>query len=191
MARIGYIKVHREAMEHWLYNEEPFDKWHAWEDILLSANHTYSRKLYKGKIQVIKAGQLPTSIKLLAQRWRWDRKKVMRFLDVLERDNMISQNRTSYGTTITIENWDKWQNGGTSNGTPKGTANRTPNGTSDGTPNGTHYKNDKNVKNDKKLKNPPISPRRVDDWEGAELSNLSEEERMKLFNERVALGYYD
>lgn len=105
----GYIKLHRSSMEHWLYFAEPFTKWQAWTDLLLLANFEETKKMYKGNLQITHAGQLQVSYDYLARRWQWSRSKVYRFLILLETDNMIKQVGKSSGTTITIENWSKFQ----------------------------------------------------------------------------------
>jgi len=146
---IGYIKLYRQIQECWLWNDgEKFDKRSAWIDLLLLANHEDKKVFFEGKLIVVKRGQFITSIQKLGERWKWDRKKVMKFLDVLESDSMLSQKRTTHGTTITIVNWDNFQ--------VEGTTKRTTTTTTDGQrlpqPMDTN-KNDKEyIKNDKNNK---------------------------------------
>jgi DNA replication protein DnaD len=117
----GYIKLHRDIKECWIWKEdEPFTKRDAWIDLLLSANHTDKKILFEGKLKVIHAGQFLTSLVSLSDRWKWDRKKVRKFLDILESDNMIVTDRTAHGTTITLVNWGKYQLEGTTDGTADG-----------------------------------------------------------------------
>lgn len=146
---IGYIKLYRQIQDCWLWNDgEKFDKRSAWIDLLLLANHEDKKVFFEGKLIVVKRGQFITSIQKLGERWKWDRKKVMKFLDVLESDSMLSQKRTTHGTTITIVNWDNFQ--------VEGTTKRTTTTTTDGQrlpqPMDTN-KNDKEyIKNDKNNK---------------------------------------
>lgn len=138
MAHKGFIKLYRDSSTHWLYCAEPFDKWHAWQDLLLLANYSETKRLYKGEFQITKAGQLQTSEQFLADRWRWSRSKVRRFLILLETDSMIERSCDSEHTTITIVNWKKYQNtqkplertGANSKATQNRTANRTADDTS-------------------------------------------------------------
>lgn len=117
----GYIKLHRQIRDCWIWQEdEPFTKRDAWIDLLLSANHTDKKIIYEGKLRTIHAGQFLTSLVKLSDKWKWDRKRVRKFLDILENDKMISTNRTSHGTTITIVNWGKYQIYGTAEGTAEG-----------------------------------------------------------------------
>lgn len=117
----GYIKLHRAIRDCWIWNDsEPFTKGQAWIDLLLSANHAEKKILFEGKLKTIQAGQSLTSLVKLSDKWKWDRKRVRKFLDVLESDNMITTDRTAHGTTITIVNWGKYQIDGTTEGTADG-----------------------------------------------------------------------
>ena len=121
---MGYIKLDRKIMDSWLWSVKPFSKGQAWIDLLLLANWKEVKEFYKGQLIQRRPGEVACSIEWLADRWGWDRKKVMRFLDVLEVDGMLSQKRTTQGTTLTVGNWDKYQT--------NGTAERTGNGTTSG-----------------------------------------------------------
>ena len=46
----------------------------------------------------------------MSEEWKWGRKKVRNFLKSLEDDRMLSKNSTTKYTSITIENWDLYQN---------------------------------------------------------------------------------
>lgn len=114
----GWIKVSRKIQDHYLWDDsEPFDKRSAWIDLLLSVNHADKKILFEGKIKIIHAGEILTSIAKLSEKWKWDRKKTRAFLNLLESDGMIRVFRTTHGTTITIENWGKYQVEGTTDGT--------------------------------------------------------------------------
>lgn len=117
----GFIKLHRSIKDCWIWQDsEPFSKRDAWIDLLLLANYTEKKVLLDGKLTTIKAGQFHTSILKLSERWKWDRKKTRKFLDVLEADQMITTKRTAHGTTLTLVNWGKYQHRGTTEGTTDG-----------------------------------------------------------------------
>ena len=154
----GWICIHRGISDHWLWREDkPFDKRSAWIDLLLLANHTDLKVLYKGKLVDRKRGEVNLSMVQLADRWGWDRRKVKRYLSLLESDGMVSIDSTRDGTTITLENYDKYQGvsvadgttSGTTEGTTNGTGISTTVGTTHGTTHGTHDNNDNNYNNDK------------------------------------------
>ena len=149
----GYIKLYRKCLENEFFLEKPFDRWRAFEYLLISARYKPSRVILKGQVIELEAGQLIVSEKKLAEKWDWSRGKVRRFLSLLESLQMIQVNGTAYGTLVTIENYTKYQCDGTSDGTTDGTSYSTTDGTTDGTSDGTHIKKDKKVKKVKKDKN--------------------------------------
>lgn len=136
----GWIKLNRQVQDHWIWSNHEYA--YAWIDLLLLVNHENKKIMINGIPTIIKRGQTLTSIKKLAARWGWSRNTVYRYLKALERDKMITRVGTSNGTTLTIENYGKFQDKGNTNGTPNGT----PNGTSSGTPGGTQTRKKKNEK---------------------------------------------
>ena len=145
----GWIKLHRKILSNPLWQStEKFDKRSAWIDLLLLANHEDREILFQEKdgYQKVKRGQVLTSIVHMAERWKWDRKTVRRYLDTLEKAGMVTQKRTAHGTTITIENYSVYQNDRTSTGTSTGTQTRSKEYK--------EYKECKEDKNDKNDKNP-------------------------------------
>lgn len=126
----GWFRISREIEDHWVWkSNEPFDKRSAWIDLILLANFKDFKTTLKGKIVYRKRGDVNTSVRHLAQRWRWDKRKVTRFLMALESDGMVHVNSTTDGTTITIENYSKWQNVSTTGSTSDGTTDSTTDGT--------------------------------------------------------------
>ena len=110
MADKGYIKLHRKIWDNTIFSSgERFDRRSAWVWLLTHANYDEGSFLNKGRICHVQRGQLVTSIRYLAQLWRWDKTTVSRFLSDMETEKMITQNRTQNGTLITILNYNKYQ----------------------------------------------------------------------------------
>jgi len=106
----GYIKLYRKVEDSAVWSEpEAFDFRSAWVDLLLRANHRKRRALFRGRTIVIERGQVWTSEKKLADRWRWHRKRVRRFLRVLELEQALEQVSGQHGTIITICNYETYQ----------------------------------------------------------------------------------
>ena len=103
----GWIKLHRSIYNHWLWKEDTKLKW--WLDLLLMANHTTRKILLGNQLFEIPRGSLHTSVTKLTARWQADKKTVKRFLDLLQKDSMISYTTTSKGTTINISNYNDFQ----------------------------------------------------------------------------------
>lgn len=127
----GWIKIHRQIQDCWIWQNHEYA--YAWIDLLLLANHADKKICLNNKPVTIQRGQYHTSINKLAERWKWDKRRVARFLDSIESDGMLTQERSINGTTLTIENYDIFQEVCTTDGTTDGTAKGTTDGTTDGT----------------------------------------------------------
>ena len=109
MAHKGWISVHRSLLDHHFWGCEKFTKGQAWVDLILNANHKEKKALIKGQLIKVERGQQIRSQVTLAKTWKWDRKTVHRFLNLLESDLMIVQDSTHLTTVITICNYSKFQ----------------------------------------------------------------------------------
>lgn len=105
----GWIKLHRQIKEHWLWEEKPFDKRSAFTDLILSANHEDKKIPLGNEIIEVKRGSFITSEHKLMERWGWSKTKVRAFLKLLENDSMIVKNTDLKKTTLTITNYSDYQ----------------------------------------------------------------------------------
>lgn len=143
----GWIKLYRNLLMNELWIGETFTKGQAWVDILLRVNHKDNKVLIGNQSIEVSKGQTIWSIKDMANRWKWSRKKVANFLKMLKREHQIDYKSTTKYTIVMVINWEVYQNElqeGTSNIEKKNIK-----GTSKEHQKNTN-KNDKNVKNDKK-----------------------------------------
>ena len=162
---IGWIKLHRKLQDCWIWLEkEPFDKRSAWVDLILTANHSDKKILFNGELITVKRGQILTSIRKLAERWKWSYDKTSRFLKLIESDGMLRKESDNCRTLLTIENYEVYQDATCTDRTPTSepTEHRQVNlPNTDRTPISEpisdkqeckEYKNIKNEKNDKKVR---------------------------------------
>lgn len=107
----GYIKLFRDIQSHWIYEEKrKFSRYEAWLDLLMMVNHSDGKTMQDGELIDVKRGERITSIRILMNRWDWSNTKVVKFLEVLKKDEMISYEITpKKKTLIKIEKYDKWQ----------------------------------------------------------------------------------
>jgi len=146
----GWIKLHRKIFDNPYYFSEPFTRSQAWIDLLLLANHQ-DGFFYKRGIKVqVKRGQVGFITTSLSVRWKWSRGKVNRFLNELEIDNQIEQQKSNVTTLLSIVNYDIYQGDDTANDTANDTSNGTANDLPNDLPNGQQTDTNKNVKNVKK-----------------------------------------
>lgn len=117
----GWIRIDRKIQDNEVLNEKPFDKFHAWMDLLLMAEYKTRTVKVKNAEVTLLPGQILISQRDLAERWGWSRKKVMIFLKELDKSGMGTTKGTTEGTTLTLVNWGKYQGDGTTKGTTKGT----------------------------------------------------------------------
>ncbi|MBR6843448.1 MAG: hypothetical protein IKM77_14270 [Prevotella sp.] len=110
MAQIGWIRLYRKILASAIWeHDEPYDRRSAWIDLLLMANHKDKEIIFNGRATVVKQGQRITSIRILADRWHWSRDKVKRYLDALEKLEMITTDRDNHRTLLTIVNYSVYQ----------------------------------------------------------------------------------
>ena len=153
--RKGWIPIYRSILNSSIWNiDEPFTDRSAYVDLLLMANYEDKQMIPRGnkKVITIHRGELLTSYEHLAERWKWSRGKVIRYLKMLEQCNLVHIHGTAYGTTLTLLEYDICENQRNADDTTLGTPDRTSGGTAHGTAHGTRLKNNKNNKKDKKEK---------------------------------------
>lgn len=151
MAEKGWIKTYRQIQDCWIWKvDEPFDRRSAWLDLLLSANHKDVKLLFNGNLIDVKRGQLITSVRNLANKWKWSKDRVLKFLRVLENDTMIERDSDNHRTLITIVNYGVYQDKQDTENTEESTQTSTHTSTQNGHTLATN-KNDKNDKNDKNI----------------------------------------
>jgi len=104
----GYVKLYRSIRTHWIW-KEPHDRFHAFQDLILSANFADVSLQFDGQPLFLKRGQFVTSELKLSESWQWSRPKVHRFLEILVEQKMIEIRRFNKGTIVTVSNYDKFQ----------------------------------------------------------------------------------
>ena len=108
----GYIKLWRRLSDSNLWLQEKFTRGQAWIDLIMLANHKLGYIRIRGIKVEIDRGQLAYSELTLAERWKWSRGKVRRFLKELEANpvQQIVQQKNNLTSLITIINYDQYQN---------------------------------------------------------------------------------
>ena len=148
----GWIKLHRQLQDCPIWYGERFSKGQAWVDLLMLANHSDKDILFNGEIVTIKRGQYLTSMVKLSEKWLWNRKTVLSFLNLLEKDKMIVRKSDNKKTLITIENYEIYQSKDDDVGQQNGQ--QWDNRLDSRTDTNKNDKNEEECKNDIKLKNP-------------------------------------
>ena len=105
----GWLKLYRSIQNHWLWEDKPFSRGQAFVDLLLMANHKDNKILFNGELIEVKRGSRITSLRQLSEAWGWSTKKTKKFLELLEKDNMITVKSDNKKTLVTIENYEVYQ----------------------------------------------------------------------------------
>ncbi|MDX9847004.1 MAG: hypothetical protein RBT74_08485 [Tenuifilaceae bacterium] len=106
----GWIKLHREWLDHWLYNENrPKTRREAWEDMLLLVNHSENEVLIGNEVFICKRGQSIRSIDTWAKQFNWSYSRVHRFFKLLAKEKLIVKEDIKKSTRITICKYDEYQ----------------------------------------------------------------------------------
>jgi hypothetical protein len=116
---IGWVKLHRKLTENPLWTCEKFTRGQAWVDLILLTNYKDSF-FYKRGVKInVKAGQCAWSELALSARWGWSRSKIRKFLNDLEKEHQIIQQKNNVTQIVTIVNYNEYQEKKTANDTPK------------------------------------------------------------------------
>lgn len=152
----GWIKLHRQLQDCWIWNEnEPFDRRSAWVDLLLLANHADKKIMFNGELITIGKGQYLTSVRKLADRWGWGKDKCVKFLRTLETDSMIVKSSDTKKTLLTIVNYSNYQDSNSEVQTPSRHTQVHQTDTdkdTEQTPNRHRQATNNNIKNDNNIK---------------------------------------
>lgn len=105
----GWVKIYRKIQNNPLWLCEKFTRGQAWIDLLLLANHSPSFFYKRGVKIEVSRGQLARSEVELADRWKWSRTKVKKFIKDLEKEQQVIQQKTNITQIVTILNYDEYQ----------------------------------------------------------------------------------
>ena len=104
----GWIKINRAITSHWLWSDAERLKW--WLDLLLLANWEDNEVMHDGHKFTLKKGQLIASVKFLCDRWHRSKPTIIKFLTLLEQEDMIYRQIIYRQTPIlTICNYERYQ----------------------------------------------------------------------------------
>lgn len=96
-------------MKHWIWKTSGVKtKFEAFIYLLLSAKFKDDKEPFGRDLIMLKRGQVLTSQEKLSIEWRWNRSAVRAFIDMLQKDSMITSNTTNKYTVITICNYDSY-----------------------------------------------------------------------------------
>lgn len=105
----GWYKIDRKLLEHPLWLCEPFTRGQAWVDLIGLASHEHKFFYIRNVKVTIERGQVGWSEPKLASRWRWSRTKLRKFLNDLEKEQQVIQQKNNVTQIVTIVNYEEYQ----------------------------------------------------------------------------------
>ena len=103
----GWIKTYRDLADHWLAQD--LEKLGWWVILLLGVNHEDKKVLSGNHLIELKRGQIVASLSYLAKLWKTSKRTAERFVELLEREQMVRRSMRQKVTILTICNWDSYQ----------------------------------------------------------------------------------
>lgn len=103
----GYICVHRSIRKHWIWEDASKLKW--WLDIIMECNHASKKVNIGNHLVECKRGQSVNSIMTWGKRWGVERSTARRFINLLQKEAMITATTLHGKTTLlTVCNYDTY-----------------------------------------------------------------------------------
>lgn len=147
----GWVKVHRKILDHWV-SQEP-ELFAFWMRLLIEANHSDKKRMFNGALVEIKRGQTLFGLDAFEAKSGISKKRLRRYLDMLETEGMIGRQKTNKYSLISITNYEQYQVEGRQEA-GKGQAEGIQRASQ-----GQHLENVKNGENVKNTDIPPKSPK--------------------------------
>ena len=107
MAAPGWIKVHRALLDHWCATEP--EALAVWVRLLCEANFESKKSMINGCLIDVKRGQLVFGLDAFSKKSGVSVAKLRRIISMLEGDEMISRQKTSKYSLISIPCYEKYQ----------------------------------------------------------------------------------
>lgn len=121
----GVFAITREIFDHPDFPAEPFTQREAWM-WLISEAAWRQRRVHVGGVSVtLQRGQLASSVRFMAERWKWHRSSVERFLKRRKTATAITIAVETGVSVITLCNYDRYQVVGLPSETPTETPGET------------------------------------------------------------------
>lgn len=125
MSERGVFAVDRGIWDHAVFRDQPFTDREAWMWLVGEASFKSRTRNVAGKMIPLERGQLAASVRFMAEKWKWSKSSVDRFLVRLKSETMIGTDSGTGLLVITICNYDEYQRVSLPTGTPSETTSGT------------------------------------------------------------------
>jgi hypothetical protein len=114
----GTVNVSRDLWDDTAFANGPFSEREAWIWMIAEASWKARMKRVGDYVVSLDRGQLAHSTRFLAETWGWTHSKARRYLERLEKMNLIAREIGTGVSVITICKYDKYQHTPQASGTP-------------------------------------------------------------------------
>lgn len=105
----GLVMMDRAVWEHDLFRDEQYSEREAWLWLFSEAAWKPRRVRFGHGFVELQRGELTHSQRFLADKWKWSRGKVARFLKLLESEQMVSPRTDHQQTILMVCNYERFQ----------------------------------------------------------------------------------
>jgi hypothetical protein len=120
MAGGGWYRMHRGWTDTQVFSREPFTDREAFHWSVENAAYQEHQIHFNGELVTLARGQIVTSIRRLAETFRWSVKRVRSYMNRLSTSKMWTIESTHRWARITICNYEKYQQAGHSEDNTEG-----------------------------------------------------------------------
>lgn len=105
MSERGFVAVDRDYFDDACFSEEPFSEREAWLWLTMEASWKARTRRIGHIVVELERGQLAASLRFMAERWRWSKDRVARFLERLGDQAKIETSTATGICVVTIRNY--------------------------------------------------------------------------------------
>lgn len=106
----GWIKMFRSIQKHWIWSKNtPLTKFEAWCTILFEVNHSDAKISIGYDVFECNRGESLNSLHNWSKLFNWNKSKVRRFFNMLQKEKMICFKSVSKTTHLTVCNYENYQ----------------------------------------------------------------------------------
>ena len=106
----GTVNISRDLWDDTAFAADPFSEREAWIWLIAEASWKPRARRVGDYVVNLERGQAAHSTRFLAETWGWTHSKVRRYLDRLEKLNLITRKTDTGVSVITVCKYDKFQN---------------------------------------------------------------------------------
>ncbi len=106
----GTVNISRDLWDDTAFAQDPFSEREAWVWMIAEASWKARTRRVGDYVVELERGQLAHSTRFMADTWKWTHSKARRYLDRLEKLEMIRRETGTGVSVVTVCNYDKYQN---------------------------------------------------------------------------------